>query len=91
MRRRSKSVADLRLRYLMIEGLLERKPRISYKARLRHLNLLLPLWLSRSFQPLRCAYAAHISVVIVELSGIKSINALIVLVIEFLYIIIMSG
>ena len=90
IRRKIKSVTDLRLKYLMIEGLLERKPRILYKVRLRHFNLLLLLRLSWSFLPLRYVYAVYISVVIVELLDIKLINTLIMLVINFLYIIIME-
>jgi hypothetical protein len=67
---------------------LERKLRRLYKVRLRHLKLILLLWLSLSCQPRKHSYAANFSVVTVIFSGIEGLNALIVLVINFLYIII---
>jgi hypothetical protein len=75
----------------MSKELLERKPRRLYKVRLRHLKLPLLLRLSLSFQPLQCSYAANIGVVTVIFSGIEGLNAPIVLVINFLYIIIVVG
>jgi hypothetical protein len=61
----------------MRKGLLEKKLRRLYKVRLRHLKLILLLWLSLSCQPRKHSYAANFGVVSVIFSGIEDLNALI--------------
>jgi multisubunit Na+/H+ antiporter MnhE subunit len=90
MKKRSKSAKDLVNRSLLSKELLEKKFKRSYKVKLRHLKLLLLLQLSHSSQLLKELYAANFAVVVVVLKDIKSIDVLIVLVINFLYIICMG-
>ena len=71
MKKRSKSAKDLINRYLLSKGLLEKKLKCLYKVRLRHLRLLLLLWLSWSSQLLKQSYAANFAAVVVVLKGIK--------------------
>jgi hypothetical protein len=82
---------NLESRLLISKELLERRLKRLYKVGLRHLKLLLLFWLSLSFQPLQYSYTINFSVVSVIFSGIEGLNALIVLVIKFLYIIIILG
>jgi hypothetical protein len=89
MRKRSKSVDDLLLKYLTKRVLLEKKLKISYKVRINYLNLLPTIPYSLIIQHLYHIYAQDIDAVIAILLGIGGINVLIVLVINFLYIIVM--
>jgi hypothetical protein len=75
----------------MKEVLLEKKPRISYKARIRCLNL--QSMIPRSLIPrhLYHAYEHNFDAVSVILLGIGGINVLIVLQINFLYIFVIVG
>jgi hypothetical protein len=71
MKKRSKSVKNLKSKYLLSKGLLEKKLKRLYRVRLRYLKLLLLLWLSRGSQLLRELYAANFGVVVVILKGIE--------------------
>jgi hypothetical protein len=75
-----------------MKGVLQgKKHRISYKARINHLNLLLVIYRSLSTQHLYHTYVQDIDAVIAILLGIGGINVLIVLVINFLYIFAIGG
>jgi hypothetical protein len=91
MRKRSKSVDDLLLKYLTKGVLLEKKLKISYKVRINHLNLSPTIHHSLSIQHLYHIYAQDIDAVIAILLGIGGINVLIMLVINFLYIFAIVG
>jgi hypothetical protein len=71
MKKRSKNAKNLKSKYQLSMGLLERKLKRSYKIRLRHLKPLLLLWLSQSSQLLKQLYAANFSAVVVTLWGIE--------------------
>ena len=75
----------------MSKELLEKMLRRSYKVRLRHLNLQPLLRLSLSCQPRKHSYAANFGEVSVVFAGIEGHNSLIVVVIDSLYINIVSG
>jgi hypothetical protein len=67
MRKRSKNVDNLESRYPMSKELLEKKLRRLYRVGLRHLKLLLLLWLSQSFQSFNCLYDVNFAAAVVVL------------------------
>jgi hypothetical protein len=91
MRKRSKSIDDLLLKYLIKEVLLEKKLKVLYKVRISYLNLQLIILHVLHSQHLYHTYAQDIDAVIAILLGIEGINVLIMLVINFLYIFVIVG